>query len=166
MRSQPQSAAQHEHHCPTAKQRRSYRARPSREIGHAPVVRLPREERIEVGAGLSLPGSNFAKEVPDESGGKLYAGSPDGIYRLDGDTFTRVAGTETSVGAALGINSAGTSFFLRADGLVACPLSGTNAGQAKLRLAATGLYDLNVFANDRIFAQPSYLSGPTTAWLP
>jgi hypothetical protein len=45
--------------------RRSYRARTSREIGHATVTWLPREEGIEGGARLSLPGSNFVKEIAE-----------------------------------------------------------------------------------------------------
>jgi hypothetical protein len=36
-----------------------------RQVGHATVTRLPRKERVEGGAGLSLPGSNFTEEVPD-----------------------------------------------------------------------------------------------------
>src|SRR6201999_802820 len=63
-----------------------------------------------------------------ENQGTLYAGALPGVYRLDGTTFTAVAGTDKADGSTLGINSTGTAFFVTPDGIVSCPLSGPNAG--------------------------------------
>jgi len=42
---QPQAAVRHEYRCPAVEQGRSYRARTSRQVWHATVTRLRREER-------------------------------------------------------------------------------------------------------------------------